>query len=112
MNDIGADLNVMLHKGLKRLETDFDAMVIANQAVSFSVGANLMLVLVGAHEQEWDELHMAVKQFQNINLAIKYAPKPVVAAPQGLALGGCCEVCLHSPKIQAAAEAYIGLVET
>src|SRR5260370_2112304 len=101
----------MLQKGLKRVETDFDAMVIANQAVNFSVGATLMLVLVGAQEQEWDELHMAVKQFQNINLAIKYAPKPVVAAPQGLALGGGCEVGLHASKIQAAAEAYIGLVE-
>jgi 3-hydroxyacyl-CoA dehydrogenase len=112
MNAIGADLIAMLHKGLKRLETDFDAMVIANQAVNFSVGANLMLVLVGAQEQEWDELHMAVKQFQNINLALKYAPKPVVAAPQGMALGGGCEVSLHSTRIQAAAEAYIGLVET
>jgi 3-hydroxyacyl-CoA dehydrogenase len=111
MNAIGADLIAMLHKGLKRLESDFDAMVIANQAVNFSVGANLMLVLVAAQEQEWDELHMAVKQFQNINLALKYAPKPVVAAPQGMALGGGCEVSLHSAKIQAAAEAYIGLVE-
>jgi 3-hydroxyacyl-CoA dehydrogenase len=112
MNAIGADLIAMMLKGLKRLETDFDAMVIANQAVNFSVGANLMLVLVGAQEQEWDELHMAVKQFQNVNLALKYAPKPVVAAPQGMALGGGCEVGLHSAKIQAAAEAYIGLVET
>jgi len=112
MNAIGADLIAMLHKGLKRLESEFDAMVIANQAVNFSVGANLMLVLVGAQEQEWDELHMAVKQFQNINLAIKYASKPVVAAPQGMALGGGCEVSLHAAKIQAAAEAYIGLVET
>ncbi len=111
MNAIGADLISMMHKGLKRLESDFDAMVIANQAVNFSVGANLMLVLVAAQEQEWDELHMAVKQFQNINLAIKYAPKPIVAAPQGMALGGGCEVSLHAPKIQAAAEAYIGLVE-
>src|SRR5437879_5654862 len=111
MNAIGADLIAMLHKGLQRLESDFDAMVIANQAVNFSVGANLMLVLVGAQEQEWDELHMAVRQFQNINLAIKYAPKPVVAAPQGLALGGGCEVGLHAAKIQAAAEAYLGLVE-
>ena len=112
MNAIGADLIAMLHKGLKRLETDFDALVIANQAVNFSVGANLMLVLVGAQEQEWDELHAAVKQFQNINLAIKYAPKPVVAAPQGMALGGGCEVSLHASRIQAAAEAYTGLVET
>jgi len=112
MNAIGADLIAMLHKGLKRLETDFEAMVIANQATNFSVGANLMLVLVGAQEQEWDELHMAVKQFQNVNLAIKYAPKPVVAAPQGMALGGGCEIGLHAAKIHAAGEAYIGLVET
>jgi 3-hydroxyacyl-CoA dehydrogenase len=111
MNAIGADLIAMMHKGLKRLETDFEAMVIANQAVNFSVGANLMLVLVGAQEQEWDELHMAVKQFQNVNLAIKYAKKPVVAAPQGMALGGGCEVSLHAARIHSAAEAYVGLVE-
>jgi 3-hydroxyacyl-CoA dehydrogenase len=112
MNAIGADLIAMLHKGLKRLTTDFDAMVIANEAVNFSVGANLMLVLVAAQEQEWDEVHLAVKQFQNANLALKYAPKPVVAAPQGMALGGGCEISLHAARIQAAAEAYIGLVET
>lgn len=111
MNAIGADLIAMLHKGLKRLDTDFDAMIIANQAVNFSVGANLMLILVGAQEQEWDELHLAVKQFQNVNMAIKYARKPIVAAPQGLALGGGCEISLHAAKIQAAAESYMGLVE-
>jgi len=111
MNAIGSDLIAMIRKGIKRLDSDFDAMVIANQASNFSVGANLMLVLVGAQEQEWDELHMAVKQFQNVNLAIKYAAKPVVAAPQGMALGGGCEIGLHAAKIHAAAEAYIGLVE-
>jgi 3-hydroxyacyl-CoA dehydrogenase len=111
MNAIGADLVSMLHKGLKRLDMDFDAMVIANQSVNFSVGANVMLMLVAAQEQEWDELHMAVKQFQNVNLGLKYAPKPVVAAPQGMALGGGCEIALHAARIQAAAEAYIGLVE-
>ena len=111
MNAIGADLISMIHKGLKRLDTDFEAMVIANQAVNFSVGANLMLVLVGAQEQEWDELHMAVKQFQNVNLAIKYSRKPVVVAPQGMALGGGCEISLHGARIQAAAESYMGLVE-
>jgi 3-hydroxyacyl-CoA dehydrogenase len=111
MNAIGSDLIAMIHKGIKRLDSDFDAMVIANQASNFSVGANLMLVLVGAQEQEWDELHMAVKQFQNVNLAIKYAAKPVVAAPQGMALGGGCEIGLHAAKIHAAAEAHIGLVE-
>ena len=112
MNAIGSNLIAMIHKGIKRLDADFDAMVIANQASNFSVGANLMLLLVGAQEQEWDELHMAVKQFQNVNLAIKYAAKPVVAAPQGMALGGGCEIGLHAAKIHAAAEAYIGLVET
>jgi len=112
MNAIGADLIGTIHKGLKRLENDFDAMVIANQAVNFSVGANLMLVLVSAQEQEWDELHMAVRQFQNVNLAMKYAKKPVVAAPQGMALGGGCEISLHAARIHSAAEAYVGLVET
>jgi len=111
MNAIGADLIAMIHKGIKRLDSDFEAMVIANQATNFSVGANLMLVLVGAQEQEWDELHMAVKQFQNVNLAIKYARKPVVVAPQGMALGGGCEISLHGARIQAAAELYMGLVE-
>src|SRR3982075_2331413 len=111
MNAIAADLIAMLHKGIKRLTTDFDAMVIANDAVNFSVGANLMIVLVAAQEQEWDEIHMAVKQFQNVNLALKYARKPVVAAPQGMAFGGGCEISLHTARIQAAAEAYIGLVE-
>ena len=111
MNAIGADLIAIIHKGLKRLETDFDAMVIANQGVNFSVGANLMLVLVAAQEQEWDELHLAVRQFQNVNLAIKYAKKPVVAAPHGMALGGGCEVSLHAARIHAAAESYVGLVE-
>ncbi len=112
MNAIGADIGAMIATGLKRLENDFDAMVIANQAVNFSVGANLLLLLVSAQEQEWDDIHLAVRQFQNANLAVKHAPRPVVVAPQGLALGGGCEVCLHGTRIQAAAEAYIGLVET
>ncbi len=112
MNAIGGDISAILHAGLKRLGADFEAMVIANQAVNFSVGANLMLLLVAAQEQEWDDLHLAVRQFQNVNLAIKHAPRPVVVAPQGLALGGGCEVCLHGARIHAAAEAYLGLVET
>jgi 3-hydroxyacyl-CoA dehydrogenase len=102
----------MIHAGLKRLEGEFDAMVIANQAANFSVGANLMLLLISAQEEEWDDIHLAVRQFQRVNLAIKYAPRPVVVAPQGMALGGGCEISLHGAKIHAAAEAYIGLVET
>jgi len=111
MNSIGADTVQMLHAGLKRLRTDFDAMVIANQAANFCVGANLMMVLMLAQEQEWDEVHLAVRQFQQVNLALKHAPKPVVAAPFGLSLGGGCEIPLHAARIQAAAETYIGLVE-
>ena len=112
MNSIGGDLVAMIHAGLNRLNTDFDAMVIGNQAANFSVGANLMLVLISAQEGEWDDIHMAVRQFQRVNMAIKYAPRPIVAAPQGMALGGGCEVSLHAARIHAAAEAYLGLVET
>ena len=71
-----------------------------------------MLVLITAQEGEWDDIHLAVRQFQRVNMAIKYAPRPVVAAPQGMALGGGCEISLHAARIHAAAEAYIGLVET
>jgi len=112
MNAIGGDLLAMIHKALARLHADFNAMVIANQGENFSAGANLMLVLMTAQEQEWDDLHVMVRQFQNTTLAIKHSPKPVVVAPQGLALGGGCEVVLHGTRVQAAAEAYIGLVET
>lgn len=111
MNSIGGDLVAMLHAGIERLSADFEALVIANQAPNFSVGANLMLILVSAQEGEWDDIHMAVRQFQRVNMAIKYAPRPVVAAPQGMALGGGCEISLHAARIHAAAEAYIGLVE-
>jgi 3-hydroxyacyl-CoA dehydrogenase len=112
MNAIGDDIEAMLNAGVKRLSEDFEALVVANQAVNFSAGANLLLLLVAAQEQEWDDLHLAVRRFQNANLALKHAPRPVVVAPQGLALGGGCEVCLHGARIQAAAEAYMGLVET
>jgi 3-hydroxyacyl-CoA dehydrogenase len=112
MNAIGDDITAMLHAGLKRLGADFEAMVVANQAANFSVGANLMLLLVAAQEQEWDDIHLAVRQFQGMTMAIKHAAHPVVIAPQGLALGGGCEVCLHGARIHAAAETYIGLVET
>ena len=81
------------------------------RARHFSVGANLMLVLLGAQEEEWDELDAAVRRFQQVNMAMKYAPKPVVAAPFGMTLGGGCEVALHATRVQASAELYMGLVE-
>ena len=86
-------------------------MVIANQGENFSVGANLMLVLLAAQEGEWDELNAAINRFQQANMALKYAPKPVVAAPFGMALGGGCEIVLHAARAQASAESYMGLVE-
>jgi 3-hydroxyacyl-CoA dehydrogenase len=111
MNTIGADTVEMARAGLKLLNDGFEAMVIGNQGANFCVGANLMLLLVGAQEGEWEEIHEAVRAFQNANMALKYAPKPVVAAPFGLTLGGGVEMVLHAARIRAAAETYTGLVE-
>jgi 3-hydroxyacyl-CoA dehydrogenase len=111
MNSIGGDIVAMIHAGIARLDSEFEAMVIGNQAPNFSVGANLMLLLISAQEGEWDDIHMAVRQFQRVNRAIKYAPRPVIVAPQGMALGGGCEISLHGARIHVAAESYIGLVE-
>jgi 3-hydroxyacyl-CoA dehydrogenase len=111
MNTIGADTVQMIHAGLKALNEGFDAMVIGNQAANFCVGANLMMVLMAIQEGEWDEIHQAVRAFQNANMALKYAPRPVVAAPFGLTLGGGTELVLHATRVRAAAETYLGLVE-
>ncbi len=111
MNAIGDDSIQMLNAGLAELDANFDAMVIGNQGENFSVGANLMLVLLAAQEQEWDELNAAIARFQQLNMALKYAPKPVVAAPFGVAMGGGCEIPLHCARVQASAELYMGLVE-
>jgi 3-hydroxyacyl-CoA dehydrogenase len=111
MNSIGEDNIAIMYAGLEELNNNFDAMVIANQGDNFSVGANLMMVLLAAQEGEWDELNMAVHRFQQVNMALKYAPKPVVSAPFARTLGGGCEIVLHSARAQASAETYIGLVE-
>ena len=111
MNTIGGDTVQMVHAGLKALGESFDAMVIGNQAPNFCVGANLMLVLTAIQEGDWDEVNLAVRAFQNANMALKYAPKPVVAAPFGMTLGGGTEMCLHTTRVRAAAETYMGLVE-
>jgi 3-hydroxyacyl-CoA dehydrogenase len=112
MNTIGEDNIAMLYAGLDELERNFEAMVIGNQGDHFSVGANLMMVLLAAQEGEWDELDALVRRFQQVNMALKYAPKPVVAAPFGQTLGGGCEIVLHAARVQASAELYMGLVET
>ncbi len=110
-NAMGEDILQMVRAGLAELETNFNAMVIGNQGENFSAGANLMMVLLTAQEQEWEELDAAIREFQRMNMALKYAPKPVVAAPFGLALGGGCELPLHCARIEASAELYMGLVE-
>jgi 3-hydroxyacyl-CoA dehydrogenase len=111
MNAIGADTVSMMNYAVKEVGENFEALVIGNQAENFSVGANIMLLLLGIQEGEWDEIAMSVRQFQNANMNLRYSPKPVVVAPQGMALGGGCEIAMHGDKARAAAEAYIGLVE-
>lgn len=101
----------MTELGLKMLETDTDALVVANQGKYFSAGANLMLILMLAQEREFDEIDRAIRLFQAMDMKIKYAPKPVVVAPFNMTLGGGCEMALHAPRVRAAAETYIGLVE-
>jgi 3-hydroxyacyl-CoA dehydrogenase len=111
MNTVGGDVSAMLRAGLARLETNFDAMVIANQGVTFSAGADLMLILLTAQDEEWDDLNGLIRDFQQLTMSLKYAAKPVVAAPFGMALGGGCEIPLHCTRVQASAELYMGLVE-
>ena len=112
MNTLGEDTVQMIHAALDRLNRDFDALVIANDGENFSVGANLMLILLTAQEGEWDELNAAIHRFQQACMSLKYAPRPVVAAPFGMSLAGGCEIPLSTRHIQAAAETYMGLVET
>jgi 3-hydroxyacyl-CoA dehydrogenase len=111
MNAIGADTIAMMNFAVKEVGERFEALVIGNQAENFSVGANIMLLLLGVQEGEWDEIALSVRQFQNANMNLRYSAKPVVVAPQGMALGGGCEITLHGDKARAAAEAYLGLVE-
>jgi 3-hydroxyacyl-CoA dehydrogenase len=111
LNTLGEDNIAMIHAGLEETNRNYDAMIIANEGETFSAGANLMLVLLAAQEGEWEELNLAVQRFQQMNMALKYAAKPVVAAPFSRALGGGCELVLHCARAQASAETYIGLVE-
>jgi 3-hydroxyacyl-CoA dehydrogenase len=111
MNSIGDDTVSMIHAGLEETARNYEALIIANQAENFSVGANLMLVLLAAQEGEWGELEGAIRRFQQANMALKCAAKPVVAAPFGMTLGGGCEIAMHAARSQASAECYMGLVE-
>jgi 3-hydroxyacyl-CoA dehydrogenase len=111
MNALGEDNIAILQAGLEETNRNFQAMIIANEGETFSAGANLMLVLLAAQEGEWDDLNFAIERFQQMNMALKYAAKPVVAAPFSRALGGGCELVLHCTRAQASAETYIGQVE-
>ncbi len=114
MNSIGGDIVSLVTETLKpnsQVGAHFDGFVITNDANNFSVGANIMMLLMGIQEGEWDEIDFQIRGFQNMTQAIKFCPKPVVAAPFGMALGGGCEVSLHSYIRQPHAELYMGLVE-
>jgi 3-hydroxyacyl-CoA dehydrogenase len=113
MNSLGADIISLIGQTLKPggPGDGFDAFVITNDAVNFSVGANLMLLLMSVQEDEWDDVDLAIRQFQGMTQAIKFSPKPVVAAAFGLCLGGGTEISLHAAARQPHAELYAGLVE-
>ena len=111
MNAIGGDTVQMLQAGVREASKNFAALVVGNEGANFSAGANIMLVLLEAQEENWDEIDLMVRAFQQTTMALRYADVPVVVAPAGLAIGGGCEVVMHGNRVQAAAEAYIGLVE-
>ena len=113
MNALGADIIGLIQQTLKPggPGDNFDAFVITNDATNFSVGANLMLLLMSVQEEEWDDVDLAIRQFQGMTQAIKFSPKPVVSAPFGLCLGGGTEISMHAAARQPHAELYIGLVE-
>jgi len=111
MNAIGGDAIAMLQHGAREAAKNFAALVVSNEAPHFSAGANLMLVLLEAQDENWDELDAMVKGFQQTVMMLRCCDVPVVVAPAGLALGGACELALHADRIQAAGETYMGLVE-
>lgn len=111
MNAIGGDTIAMMNYSVKEVGENFEALVIGNQAENFSVGANIMMLLLGVQEGEWDEIAFSVRNFQNANMNLRYSKKPVVVAVHGMALGGGCEVTMHGDRARASAESYIGLVE-
>ncbi|MGB8888290.1 MAG: 3-hydroxyacyl-CoA dehydrogenase NAD-binding domain-containing protein [Candidatus Korobacteraceae bacterium] len=113
MNALGGDIVQMIMQSLKRggPGDNFDAFVITNDAANFSVGANIMMLLMAVQEEEWDEVDLAIRQFQGMTQAVKFSSKPVVVAPFGMTLGGGCEITLHGAARQPHAELYTGLVE-
>ncbi|WP_348269069.1 3-hydroxyacyl-CoA dehydrogenase NAD-binding domain-containing protein [Edaphobacter paludis] len=114
MNALGDDIVSLITQTLKpssQQVTDFDAFVITGESANFSVGANLMQLLLTIQDEEWDEVDLAVRNFQNMTQTIKFCPRPVVVAPYGMCLGGGTEISLHAAARQPHAELYMGLVE-
>ncbi len=111
MNTIGGDVLDGLNKAFDIAEKDYQGLVVANNGKNFSVGANIGMIFMLAVDQEYDELNMAIKYFQDTMMRMRYSSIPTVAAPHAMTLGGGCELSLHADKVVAAAETYIGLVE-
>ena len=111
MNTIGGDVLQAINKAIDLSEKDYQGLVIGNQAANFTVGANIGMIFMMAVEQEYDELNMAIKMFQDTMMRVRYSGIPVIVAPHGMTLGGGCEMSMHADKVVAAAESYIGLVE-
>jgi 3-hydroxyacyl-CoA dehydrogenase len=111
MNSIGAGVLQGINKAIDIAEKEYNGLVIGNQGANFSVGANIGMIFMMAVEQEYDELNIAIKMFQDTMMRCRYSSIPVIAAPHGMTLGGGCELVMHSDRAVAAAETYIGLVE-
>lgn len=111
MNTIGGGVLQGINKAIDLAEKDFQGLIVGNQGANFSVGANIAMIFMMAVEQEYDELYMTIKYFQDTMMRMRYSSIPTIAAPHGMTLGGGCELCLHADKVVAAAETYIGLVE-
>jgi 3-hydroxyacyl-CoA dehydrogenase len=111
MNSIGSEVLEGVNKAISLAEDKAKGLVIANDGANFSAGANVGMIFMFAIEQEYDELDLAIRMFQNTMMRVRFSNVPVVVAPHGLTLGGGCEMNLHADKICAAAETYIGLVE-
>ncbi len=111
MNSIGGEVLEGVNKAIGLAEGNYKGLVIANNGPNFSAGANVGMIFMLAIEQEYDELDMAIRMFQNTMMRVRYSSVPVVIAPHGLTLGGGCEMNLHADKVCASAETYIGLVE-
>ena len=111
MNSIGGEVLEGLNKAITLSEEKFNGLVIANEGPNFSAGANVGMIFMLAIEQEYDELDMAIRMFQNTMMRVRYSSIPVAVAPHALTLGGACEMSLHADVVCAAAETYIGLVE-